>query len=77
MYNRYTLVTPSTCEAVTGCTHSHIVPGCTVGRAVVELNLAGIGHYTPLLCILELGLQLYEVDILTWHIDVLLRHRIV
>lgn len=63
-------------EAEVGCT-DFLLLGCSVGRAVVELNLAGIGHYTPLLCILELGLQLYEVDILTWHIDVLLRHRIV
>ena len=57
------MYTPVTREAVISCT-DFLHLGCTVGRAVVELNLAGIGHYTPILFILGFRIQLYEVDTL-------------
>lgn len=57
------MYTPVTREAVMSCT-DFLHLGCTVGRAVVELNLAGIGHYTPVLYTLGLGTQLYGRDTL-------------
>ena len=70
------MYTPVTREAVISCT-DFLHLGCTVGRAVVELNLAGIGHYTPLLSILELGIQLYEVDTFAGRMGSLFRHCVV
>lgn len=70
------MYTPVTREAVISCT-DFLHLGCTVGRAVIELNLAGIGHYTPLLSILGLGIQLYEVDTLARRMGSLFRHCIV
>ena len=44
------------------------------GRAVIELNLAGIGHYTLLRYIVGLGFQLYGVDDLARRTGTLLHH---
>ena len=75
MYNRYT---PSTCEAVIGCTDFLIVLGWPVGRAVAELKLAGTGHYTPSVqSLVRLGLQLCEVGTLERRIGVPLTHSVV